>query len=101
MEFHKKRIGRLSWVFKGTLLAFILTQVALVASLATREGPVQVDSRVCGGYQASNIVESDSGIQADLDLIAGDCSIYGADVPKLRLIAEYQSGGPSLRFQGR
>ncbi|KAI6784884.1 uncharacterized protein J7T54_007978 [Emericellopsis cladophorae] len=91
MDVGKKPAGRLSWAFKGTLVAFVITQVALVAVLATWNGVARVDSGICGGYQASNVIESDFGVQADLDLIADNCSIYGADVPSLRFIAEYQS----------
>ncbi|KAK4150243.1 glycosyl hydrolases family 31-domain-containing protein [Chaetomidium leptoderma] len=44
----------------------------------------------CPGYRATNIVQGDSSLVADLILI-GNCSLHSKDVEKLRLLVEYQT----------
>lgn len=50
----------------------------------------QVDD--CPGYAASNIVESATGLIADLALAGPACNTYGYDLGVLKLIVEYQTG---------
>ncbi|KAK0713384.1 glycosyl hydrolases family 31-domain-containing protein [Lasiosphaeria miniovina] len=44
----------------------------------------------CQGYQAANVLLSDSYLVADLALI-GNCSQYSPDITNLRLLVEYQT----------
>jgi alpha-glucosidase len=45
----------------------------------------------CPGYRATNILQGDSYLTADLILI-GNCSSHGQDVANLRLLVEHQTG---------
>ncbi|KAI3341136.1 glycosyl hydrolases family 31-domain-containing protein [Ustulina deusta] len=45
----------------------------------------------CPGYTASNIVESDGKLTADLSLAGAACNIYGTDLTDLKLLVEYQT----------
>lgn len=46
----------------------------------------------CPGYQASNIVNTDHGLTADLKLAGDACDLYGDDLTDLKLLVEYQTG---------
>lgn len=46
----------------------------------------------CPGYTASNVVESDGKLTADLSLAGTACNIYGTDLTDLKLLVEYQTG---------
>ncbi|KAI1334512.1 glycoside hydrolase family 31 protein [Xylariaceae sp. FL0016] len=46
---------------------------------------------VCPGYLASNVVETDGGVTADLILAGEACDVYGIDVEILSLVVEYQA----------
>lgn len=45
----------------------------------------------CPGYAATNIVETATGLTADLNLAGTACNIYGYDVGALKLLVEYQT----------
>ncbi|KAI0403844.1 glycosyl hydrolases family 31-domain-containing protein [Xylaria palmicola] len=45
----------------------------------------------CPGYTASNVVESDGKLTADLTLAGTACNIYGTDLKDLKLLVEYQT----------
>ncbi|KAF2264685.1 hypothetical protein CC78DRAFT_463134 [Lojkania enalia] len=45
----------------------------------------------CPGYEASNIVETDSSLTADLKLAGASCNIYSEDIKDLKLLVEYQT----------
>jgi alpha-glucosidase len=48
-------------------------------------------AKQCSGYRATNVVQADSYLVADLELI-GNCTLYSKDVGNLRLLVEYQTG---------
>ncbi|RWA07552.1 hypothetical protein EKO27_g7548 [Xylaria grammica] len=45
----------------------------------------------CPGYTASNVVETDGRLTADLSLAGTACNIYGTDLTDLKLLVEYQT----------
>ncbi|KAI1322869.1 glycoside hydrolase family 31 protein [Xylariaceae sp. FL0255] len=45
----------------------------------------------CPGYTASNVVDSNGQLTADLTLAGTACSIYGTDITDLKLLVEYQT----------
>ncbi|KAI1272151.1 glycosyl hydrolases family 31-domain-containing protein [Xylaria sp. FL0933] len=45
----------------------------------------------CPGYTASNVVESDGKLTADLSLAGTACNVYGTDLTDLKLLVEYQT----------
>ncbi|KAH8168005.1 hypothetical protein CIB48_g236 [Xylaria polymorpha] len=45
----------------------------------------------CPGYIASNVVESDGRLTADLTLAGTACNIYSTDLTDLKLLVEYQT----------
>ncbi|KAI1140354.1 glycoside hydrolase family 31 protein [Hypoxylon sp. FL0543] len=47
--------------------------------------------RDCPGYTASNIVDADGTLTADLTLAGDACNVYGTDLPDLKLLVEYQT----------
>ena len=55
------------------------------------ESKADIDS-LCEGYSISNVVENGFTISAHLDLIGKGCHVYGPDVPKLKLLVEYETG---------
>jgi alpha-glucosidase len=46
----------------------------------------------CSGYEASNIVKTDSSLTADLTLAGAACNAYSQDLTNLKLVVEYQTG---------
>ena len=46
----------------------------------------------CPGYTATNIVQSATGLTADLSLAGTACNAYGYDLGALKLLVEYQTG---------
>lgn len=54
--------------------------------------PDAVDAQsVCPGYAGSNVVRTESGLTATLELAGKACNVYGTDIPTLNLTVEYQS----------
>ncbi len=48
-----------------------------------------VDS--CRGYRAENVTETDTGLDATLQLIGDACNAYGVDYPTLKLAVRYET----------
>lgn len=46
----------------------------------------------CPGYTATNIVQTTTGLTADLTLAGPACNVYGYDLGELKLLVEYQTG---------
>ncbi|AEO68345.1 glycoside hydrolase family 31 protein [Thermothielavioides terrestris NRRL 8126] len=65
---------------------FILAALSATAALAQLSEP----ATQCRGYRATNVVQGDSYLSADLVLIA-NCSVFSKDVEKLKLLVEYQT----------
>ncbi|KAK6950826.1 hypothetical protein Daesc_007353 [Daldinia eschscholtzii] len=63
----------------------------LFALAAFVAGALSVSVEDCPGYTASNIVDADSTLTADLTLSSDACNIYGTDLPGLKLLVEYQT----------
>jgi alpha-glucosidase len=59
-----------------------------VANLLTRGAAVDA----CPGYTASNVVENESTLTADLTLSGDACNAYSDDIKELKLLVEYQTG---------
>lgn len=53
--------------------------------------PRKADPNSCPGYAASNVVQSDSGLTADLTLAGTACNAYSDDITDLKLVVEYQN----------
>jgi len=53
--------------------------------------PAAPDSQSCPGYVASNIVDTASGLAADLTIAGPDCSAFGNDIADLTLEVQYQT----------
>lgn len=66
----------------------VLAIPAPSSSLSVRDG-LTVDD--CPGYEATNVLESASGVTADLTLAGNACNVYGTDLKDLKLLVEYQS----------
>ncbi|KAI0849221.1 glycoside hydrolase family 31 protein [Daldinia vernicosa] len=64
------------------------TLVTLAAFVA---GTLAVSVEDCPGYIASNIVDTDGTLTADLSLSSDACNVYGTDLPDLKLLVEYQT----------
>ncbi len=60
------------------------------------------DPDSCPGYQASNIVTTDSSLTADLTLAGTACNVYSDDIQDLKLLVEYQTSkyAPLLKKEG-
>ncbi|KAF1957012.1 hypothetical protein CC80DRAFT_53359 [Byssothecium circinans] len=54
---------------------------------------VRADANItaCPGYAASNVVETDSSLTADLTLAGAPCNAYSEDIRDLKLLVEYQT----------
>lgn len=53
----------------------------------------QSDTRgSCPGYTASNVVQTATGITADLSLAGAACNVYANDVQNLTLLVNYDAG---------
>lgn len=57
---------------------------------------VHAQSSTCPGYTASNIVTTNTGLTADLNLAGPACNSYGIDLQNLTLLVEYQTGTTGL-----
>lgn len=53
---------------------------------------VHGQSSSCPGYTLSNVVTSDTGLTALLNLAGPACNSYGIDLQNLTLLVEYQTG---------
>lgn len=60
------------------------------AAVARRQADPSPDS--CPGYTASNVVETSTGLTADLALAGAPCNAYGTDIENLRLTVNHDSG---------
>ena len=47
----------------------------------------------CPGYVATNVKQSQSGLQADLVLKGSPCNVFGSDIKQLSLSVQYETGG--------
>ncbi len=72
----------------GLSTAFALLGASLVCSAPS------IDD--CPGYAATNIVETATGLTADLNLAGPPCNVYGYDLGALKLLVEYQTGMCSI-----
>ena len=52
----------------------------------------------CPGYKAANIVTSGASITAELSLRGKECNVFGPDVKKLQLQADYESGTFTVNY---
>lgn len=66
----------------------------LVKGAAVSTGPVvrQATTADCPGYRASNVVETETGLTADLTLAGAACNVYGRDLENLKLSVNYDNG---------
>lgn len=55
----------------------------------------------CPGYTATNVVETATGLTADLSLAGEACNAYGYDLGSLKLLVEYQTGWFPGQFNER
>lgn len=70
----------------------LLPQIAAAPSLTpTIYDPEAPDPQQCPGYRASNVVESDHGLTADLTITGPNCQAFGNDVADLKLEVQYQA----------
>lgn len=79
----------------GMFVKKIVVALAACSSLAFA-APASLDLAArdvadCPGYEASNVVKSDSSITADLKLAGTACNVYGDDLKNLKLVVEYQT----------
>ena len=76
-------------------LAFGLVACAPLTFAVPASPSNSLKSRVaasdCPGYEASNVVKSDSGLTADLTLAGDACNVYGTDLKDLKLVVEHQT----------
>ncbi|KAI1758951.1 glycoside hydrolase family 31 protein [Hypoxylon sp. FL1150] len=63
----------------------------LLVLLACVAGAFAATIEDCPGYTASNVVDADGTLTADLILSGDACNIYGTDLPNLTLLVEYQT----------
>ncbi|OTB06995.1 glycoside hydrolase family 31 protein [Hypoxylon sp. CI-4A] len=59
--------------------------------LAYATGALAVSFEDCPGYIASNIVDANGALTADLTLAGDACNVYSTDLPDLKLLVEYQT----------
>ncbi|KAI3326837.1 glycoside hydrolase family 31 protein [Xylariaceae sp. AK1471] len=60
-----------------------------ILALAAQALAISIDD--CPGYMASNIVETDGKLTADLTLSGTACNLYSTDLVDLKLLVEYQT----------
>ncbi|KAI0838675.1 glycosyl hydrolases family 31-domain-containing protein [Hypoxylon sp. FL0890] len=63
----------------------------LILRLALTVGAHAASIEDCPGYIASNVVDGDGTLTADLTLAGDACHIYSTDLPDLKLLVEYQT----------
>ena len=73
-----------------------LTTGFLLYCLTILSTAVSVDD--CPGYAASNVVTTDTGITADLNLAGNACNVFGYDLGALKLQVEYQTSTSIFLF---
>ena len=73
------------------------TSLFILLGVLTGARAASIDD--CPGYTATNVVESASGLTADLNLAGPACNVYGYDLGELKLLVEYQTGMyPCIRY---
>ncbi len=80
----------------GFATTVVLVVLGVTGAFAQHDAPPKRSANKCPGYEASNVVQGDSYLTADLSLAAGDCSLYSRDITNLRLTVEYQTGKQPL-----
>ncbi|KAF2790304.1 glycoside hydrolase family 31 protein [Melanomma pulvis-pyrius CBS 109.77] len=85
------------------ILAFVAGSSFTIAAPAPRDSPPSAPTNVtnfypssfdlsgCPGYEASNVVKTDSSLTADLTLAGPACNKYSEDLTDLKLVVEYQT----------
>ena len=62
------------------------------AAITKALAPRQASAADCPGYRASNVVETRTGLTADLELAGDACNVYGTDIERLRLTVNNGTG---------
>ncbi|KAK3386179.1 glycosyl hydrolases family 31-domain-containing protein [Podospora didyma] len=65
------------------MVAVLVLSISAVAKPISRRAD-------CPGYEATNVLQADSYLLADLQLL-GNCTLYAKDITNLRLLVEYQT----------
>ncbi|KAJ4295473.1 hypothetical protein N0V90_007485 [Kalmusia sp. IMI 367209] len=73
------------------LFVGLVACAALAFAVPTPHDLAVRDIGDCPGYEASNVVKSDSSLTADLKLAGSACNVYGDDLTDLKLLVEYQA----------
>jgi alpha-glucosidase len=75
------------------MLGFLIALAGAATAVASVDG--------CPGYQVTNVVQGSSFLQADLTLAGTACNALSVDLPRLKLLVEYQTGKPLSSFFAR
>ena len=73
------------------LVVGLVACVSLAFAVPTPHSLVVRDVGDCPGYEASNVVKSESSLTADLKIAGSACNVYGDDLTDLKLLVEYQT----------
>ena len=76
----------------STSILRLVPSLALLGQVVANAIPRQANVDSCPGYEASNVVETSTGLTADLTLAGDACNVYGTDIQDLTLTVEYQTG---------
>lgn len=87
VRFRLNNVSLANMIQLFVLFAFAALLLVFTAEIAAAQGTAQ-----CPGYQAKNVVRTESGLVADLMLAGDACNLYSEDIKNLRLTVEYQTG---------
>ncbi|KAH7318236.1 glycosyl hydrolases family 31-domain-containing protein [Stachybotrys elegans] len=78
-----------------SILAGAAALFALVAALDAEMTDLIAEAGgalgACEGYQVTSVNKGKWSLEANLDMIGSGCGVYGPDIPKLKLLVEYQT----------
>jgi hypothetical protein len=69
-----------------------VSRIARSAAVSTGLVARQPTTADCAGYRARNVVETATGLTADLTLAGAACNVYGRDIEQLKLSVNYDTG---------
>jgi hypothetical protein len=88
-NFSQSNISKMLQKFvTGLAWASTVSGAALSRRQATRDS--------CPGYSASGVIQTATGLTADLTLAGAACNVYGNDIQNLKLTVNYDSGKSPL-----
>lgn len=89
-HYYRQNSSTIMWSAAAVLVA--LTGALIAATGRAFVIVVPRQATFCPGYSISNVQLGNTGLTADLSLAGPACNSFGADIPSLKLMVNYDTG---------